>query len=250
MISPRQNPYTDDTLAQLLLHCPVADGIQWYALLDHAFLPRLSAKLDRMGRGWVSTYASVSGSETEISPILLPLPADQAELAVCLRRLLALCDGLPMLSFWASHLPLPVVVSHFENYFDVILLPDKTAMVLRYADVRTLAYLLRHMDANQKQEFLAPFEFVLSFDAAAKVVTLLGSALGRIGEGKLQLAEPQWTAMLDDALADWLFDDFAAAYPADTPPGQIYSQLQKKLEEARASGLQSEEEITDYCLSA
>ncbi|MFC3531101.1 DUF4123 domain-containing protein [Vogesella facilis] len=246
MITPRLNPH-DHTVLPALRQClSSTEGVQWYALIDHLFVPKLGRKLRGKTAEWVNLYQSLSGGEEQASPLLLPLPQPSPALETQLALLLKTCNGMPMLSFWASNLSAPALTEHFERYSDVRLQPDDNVMMLRYADTRTLGSLLHHLDDEQRAEWLAPFSQVLYFDALSGLQQITGESSLRIGKGKLSLTPSQWSAMLDASLPEFLFDEFAMRMPTASP-ASVYTAIHSKLAEAKQLGLQDEDEQLCYC---
>ncbi|WP_147695360.1 DUF4123 domain-containing protein [Vogesella mureinivorans] len=247
MMTPRQNPYTEQSLLMLQQHIEQQTGYAWYAMMDHLMQPALVQKLGKHAAHLVNLYGDASPLELAASPVLLPLPVAGETRNPLLALLLQACNGLPMLSFWASPLPVSQLVQHFARYQDVCLQPDSTIMVLRYADTRIQPSLLRQLTPAQRNEWLAPFTHMLAFDAHAEMHVVTGSQQARQGEGKLSLSPEQWGSMIDDALPDFLFDDIASRMPP-TLPADLYADIQRRLAEARRAGCQDEAAIIAYCL--
>lgn len=247
MMTPRQNPYTEQHVEKLLQHLEQHPTAGWYAMMDHLMQADLLQRLGQHKRHVINLYGDACPLSSAASPVLLPLPMKGSALQTLLAQLLLACTGRPMLSFWASPLPVSQLVSHFAHYQDVSLQPDNTVMLLRYADTRVLPSLLRQLSPVQRQEWLAPFTQILSFDAEAVMHLTTGSQLGRIGQGKLSLKPEQWEHMLDDALPDCLFDDIAGQLPAALP-ATIYSVIRQRLAAARQAGCQDDSSLIDYCL--
>jgi hypothetical protein len=220
---------------------------QLYALLDHSFDPKLLRKMqDRIS--YAALYQD-QGGDVEISPLLCMLDT-QSELQAQIELLLQITAGQPMLSFWLSPLDREAIFSHFANYFDVTLLPEKISMVLRYADTRILPSLLSTFSPEQSAMFVSPFVQLAYFDRAAKPVFVNGGHQQQIADKPLILNELQFNQMMDHSLPDQVLqqiyrDKLQALLPEQA--SLAYAQVSNECVAARAEGLFEFAEVSSYC---
>jgi Domain of unknown function (DUF4123) len=218
-----------------------------YALLDHSF----DSKLIRNMKDHIS-YAALyqdQGGEVEISPLLCVLDT-QSELQAQIELLLQITAGQPMLSFWLSSLNREAVFSHFANYFDVTLLPEKISMVLRYADTRILPSLLATLSPEQSAMFLRPFVQLVYFDRAAKPVFVNGGHQPQIADKPLILDELQFNQMMDHSLPDQILQQIHHDKLQALLPEQVslaYAWVSNECVAARVEGLSEFAEVSSYC---
>ncbi|MEN9659887.1 MAG: hypothetical protein RL571_3352 [Pseudomonadota bacterium] len=218
-----------------------------YALLDHSFDPKLLLKMKNR-ISYTALYQD-QGGDVEVSPLLCPLNT-QSGLQAQIELLLQITAGQPMLSFWLSPLDREAVFSHFANYCDVILLPEKISMILRYADTRILPNLLATLSPEQSAMFLRPFVKLAYFDRAAKPVVVNGAHQPQIADKPLILDELQFNQMMDHSLPDQVLqqiyrDQLQALLPAQA--SLAYAQVSNECMAARAEGLTEVAEVASFC---
>ncbi|MFC7421001.1 DUF4123 domain-containing protein [Iodobacter arcticus] len=245
------NAYSQDCaqvlLAQLATY--LSESTQVYALLDHSFDPRLLKKM-RNRIIWTSLYQD-HGAETDVSPLLCELNSeDQITFNEQIELLLKITNGQPMLSFYLSTLDREAIFSHFDQYFDVTILPEKLSYILRYADTRILPNLLAQLSPEQKAAFLSPFSSVVYFDRAAQIVQLEGGGQTQITNQALVLTEAQFIKMMDWALPDQILQNIQllglqSLLPIE--PSKAYAQISELCDIALIQGSR-DDEILSFCV--
>lgn len=220
-----------------------------YALLDHSFDPKLLRKMkDHIS--YAALYQD-QGGDVEVSPLLCMLEM-QSELQAQIELLLQITARQPMLSFWLSPLDKEAIFSHFANYFDVTLLPEKISMILRYADTRILPSLLATFSSEQNAMFLSPFVQLAYFDRTAKPVFVNGARQTQIADKPLILNELQFNQMMDHSLPDQILQQFYRNKLHALLPEQAslaYAWVSNECVAAREEGLFEYAEVAAYCMA-
>jgi len=130
--------------------------MHFYALIDSAFAPEEVTLLrvnSAPGKS-LALYADtpLQGLD-ELSPILLQLPQDKAERQAATEKWLAMCNGIPMLSFVFSALDLSSLKQHFSAFLRLSDDENQT-YTLRFCDTCMIADILECLHPQQKQAWL------------------------------------------------------------------------------------------------
>lgn len=228
-------------------------------LVDHALLP--DRDLFRRWPGRLPTVFNLTGhlsSDTSIAPLLLALPASLQEHPAAVAYLLRRCNGQPMFSLLAGKIPPDLVAEHLTTLTSVLLPPDATPYLLRFADTRIVPALDRHLDDRQRDQLFGPFTHwaYLGRDATPAFIRGGGRDGGQGGlpaEGPIELTQAQCDALLRTCQADNFIPILRenAQHFADAPPSVQYRLTCEWIERATqaAGGSIDSGACLSYCLS-
>ncbi|WP_255992269.1 DUF4123 domain-containing protein [Chitinolyticbacter albus] len=252
----RIDPYAPSAQQELWSDWQVAaatqSGLQLYALLDHAFHRAKKNSLTHLGQ-WHSLYAGQPGATPDISPLLQRVAQADEPLLSLVSQLLERTQGQPSLSFIASAQPLERLQQHFSHYVDVVILPEKTRYLLRYADTRILPQLLLTLDEEQHAELLAPIHTWCYFDRKGQLQTINGLNQDKIARQTPILSARQFYALLDssypDTLANSLREMHSLAGYLPIQPSSLHALSQRLYQAALGQNLLEHPDILGYAVS-
>ncbi|WP_353328754.1 DUF4123 domain-containing protein [Chitiniphilus shinanonensis] len=251
-VDPYQGSEIDALAADWQTAAAAQPALRLYALLDHAFHREPRQRLIGLGP-WQSLYAGQPGATPEISPLLQQLAQAGDPFPARARELLARTEGQPSLGFIASALAPEALQRHFDHYVDVIILPERTRYLLRYADTRILPQLLLALDEAQRAELLAPIHTWWYFDREGLLQATSGLDQPRIARHELELSEAQFGRLLDssypDTLANSLRQMRSLAGHLPTQPSALHALSRRLYLEAVGQDLLEHADILGYAVS-
>ena len=237
------DPFAEDWLATLLQRFrerPPAHAL--HVLIDGAFVPGLHRHIAAGSKRLLFEGLPASGPRTlDVSPFVLPFDPGDRALEAVLRR----CQGWPMLSVIESPEPWPDLAARLAAWCIVDV--DGQRFNFRFADTRRLPAILRTLDGAQRGQFAGPAArwTHIARDGVWQTLALDGSG-GPIASDP-QLADAQFTALVEDSRADEVLARLAthpdlAAYR----PSQAYALISSALVPALQAGI-SDQELVDWC---
>lgn len=215
--------------------------MRFYALIDSAFAPKeVVSLLDKAAyRQTVSIYVDTPLRDfEELSPILVPMPQDEAERQLAIADWLALCNGKPMLSFIASALSLSQLKQHFSAFLQV---RDDSNMryVLRFADTCMTSAILNCLHPEQKQAWLAGMAawWLIGRDGSLQLLggIAVSPVVAQPNDWHDQtISDAQLIRLHQEGEADGLLSNLYGAMPkpfTEHRPSVLYQQTSKLLEQ-------------------
>jgi hypothetical protein len=225
---------------QMLEHVKTTfEGIAWAALVDGAFdygKAALALKTTPLNC-YLSPDLQALG---EAAPCLFPLPGDDT-LPEQVGKLLAHCNGRPMLSFLATTRPLEEIVKQWQPLHWAYT-TDGQKQILRFADTRILASLPSILTSAQWAAWHQPLVAWHYIDRMGQLAQLPNIPLSASEPtvqtpSKIEISDEQLARMLDCSEADTVLDFLQARYPESVPNeisgGQFYQLANRALERAR-----------------
>ncbi|WP_137939799.1 DUF4123 domain-containing protein [Chitinivorax sp. B] len=246
------DPNPSHSLAVLTQHLSELDLTTYsiYALVDHAFHEQVLRAIQPLPNSWQNLMAHVPGATPDMSPLLITLNSIDSQWPT-LAKLIALADGLPMLSVMASRHSLSALAAHFACYVDVAVEPDHDEYMLRFADTRTLPNLLAALSSDQRALMLGPLYRWWFRDREANWVAVSGGNETAYAKERLAITSAQFGQMLDTAIPDLIYSrlkhDMADWLPYS--PALAIQQIESWVNQARQQGLQEVRDLQSYCLS-
>lgn len=174
------------------------------ALVDHALLP----DLDLFGRwpGRIPAVFNLTGhlsSDDSIAPLLIALPEKIHERPAAIAYLLRRCNGQSMFSLLAGKIPPDQVAEHLTTLTRVLLPPDASPYLLRFADTRIVPALNRHLADDQREQLFGAFTHWAYLGRDARPTIIRGSGRSELPpEGPIELTSMQFDAFLRACLPD------------------------------------------------
>lgn len=174
------------------------------ALIDHSLSPKL--ELFQRWPGRLPAVFNLTGhlsSDDSIAPMLVALPTKIQDQPAAVAHLLRQCNGQPMFSLLASKIPPDQLAEHLTTLTSVLLPPDATAYLLRFADTRIVPALDRHLDESQRDQLFGPVDHWAHLGRDAKPVFIKGGGRSELPpEGPFELTQRQFDAFLQACQAD------------------------------------------------
>lgn len=132
-----------------------------YAIVDGVLDQNLLFDAQQKNVPWRVLYpdSMLESNNPATAPFLLALTPDKVEQASLMQTLLQRGRDVDLVLWVASRQPLPVLAAHLHSYAEVVL-PDRTAALLRHYDPSILEVLVRMFTLEQREHFLSPiFEY-------------------------------------------------------------------------------------------
>jgi len=141
--------------------------LHWYVFMDRAF------DAGRPPLSWIQPQWPLYNDGRlarllDVSPCLLQLSTRPDDLTLlALQRLLRHGSGRPMLSLLGSPADGPTLQKHWQSFLEATD-DDEEALLLRWADTRCTAALLKLLPEADRQRLLTPLKHWLILDRAAR----------------------------------------------------------------------------------
>jgi hypothetical protein len=233
---------------------PVTDSFL-YALVDHAGLPGLAARLTESGAEWVSLFESQDPDILSVAPLLVRIGTGQEGIAQrrVVRWVVEHGTYASCIVLMASPLPLQHLAERLAARLEG-LLPENMDILLRFFDPRVFEQFMVVLSAEQKHAFLGVAEhwwFVDRRGQLQEVASKFEQAdtftapliLNAVQEGGLiDASEPDQVAQLLQSGAP---DDYQTLRL-----GERHDFILRHMAAARGLGIQPTHELSLYCALA
>lgn len=227
------------------------------ALVDHLFRPTRHL-LGRWPGGRPKAFnliGHLSGADEQISPLLLSLPSRHEELLSVVAYLRKQCNGYPMLSILSSPASPEVVSAQLTAMTEVLLPPDNSSYLLRFADTRIIPELDRLLDAEQRMQLFGLVDRWAYVDRAGQWCIIKGGGQTEMQSQRtpLRLSDEQFGGFLRACVPDNFIPtlrDNSVRFTELTPSAQ-YRLVCHWIESAReeSDGATDPSECLGYCMA-